>query len=126
MCAAMAGFGVSDACMKALGADLPLFQILVLRGLGTTTALLLLCRGAGVRWRGVGGADWARMALRTGLEMGASWFFVTALFAMPLADLSAIMQALPLTVTLAAALLLGERVGWRRWTAIAVGFGGCC
>jgi drug/metabolite transporter (DMT)-like permease len=39
---------------------------------------------------------------------------------MPLANVSAIMQSLPLAVTLAAALFFGEAVGWRRM-AIAVG-----
>ena len=48
----------------------------------------------------------------------------TRLGAMPLANTSAILQALPLAVTLGAALFLGEEVGWRRWLAIAAGFAG--
>ena len=43
---------------------------------------------------------------------------------MPIANASAILQSLPLAVTLAAALFLGEPVGWRRYVAIAVGFFG--
>jgi drug/metabolite transporter (DMT)-like permease len=43
---------------------------------------------------------------------------------MELANLSAILQALPLAVTLAAALVFGDRIGWRRMTAILVGFAG--
>ena len=34
------------------------------------------------------------------------------------------LQALPLAVTMGAALVFGEGVGWRRWLAIAVGFAG--
>ena len=51
-------------------------------------------------------------------------FFLVALLHMPLATLSAIMQAIPLAVTLGAALVFGDRVGWRRMTAIVVGFAG--
>ena len=43
---------------------------------------------------------------------------------MPLANVTAILQALPLAVTMAAALLFAEPVGWRRWSAILVGFFG--
>ena len=43
---------------------------------------------------------------------------------MPIANASAILQSLPLAVTLAAALFLGEPVGWRRYLAIAIGFVG--
>ena len=42
----------------------------------------------------------------------------------PLATLTTILQATPLLVTMGAALVLGEAVGWRRWTAILIGFGG--
>jgi drug/metabolite transporter (DMT)-like permease len=41
---------------------------------------------------------------------------------MPIASATIIFQAVPLTVTAGAALFLSERVGWRRWTAIVVGF----
>nr|WP_272210138.1 EamA family transporter [Marinicella sp. W31]MDC2876003.1 EamA family transporter [Marinicella sp. W31] len=45
-----------------------------------------------------------------------------ALKAMPLANAAAIIQCLPLAVTLGAALFMKEPVGWRRWSAITVGF----
>jgi drug/metabolite transporter (DMT)-like permease len=56
--------------------------------------------------------------------MGAVVCILTALFRMPLAAVSAILQTLPLMLTLVGALFLRERVGWRRWAAIAVGFCG--
>lgn len=57
-------------------------------------------------------------------EMVGSFFYVAALAFAPLVTATAIFQAMPLAVTMGAALFLGERVGWRRWAAILVGFGG--
>ena len=54
--------------------------------------------------------------------MGAAYFFVTALFNLPLANVTAILQVLPLTVTLGSALFFKEAVGWRRMSAILIGF----
>lgn len=53
---------------------------------------------------------------------GVTFAFAIALS--PLSIASAIQQVLPLTVTLCAALFLGEVVGWRRWLAMAIGFVG--
>lgn len=50
--------------------------------------------------------------------------FLGALAHLPLANATAVLQAVPLAVALGAALYLGERVGWRRWTAILIGFCG--
>jgi S-adenosylmethionine uptake transporter len=57
-------------------------------------------------------------------EIGAAFFFITALFHLPLANTTAIIQTIPLAVTLAGALFLREPLGWRRLTAILVGFAG--
>jgi S-adenosylmethionine uptake transporter len=64
------------------------------------------------------------MLVRAVSEMFAAFFFISALFHMPFANLSAILQALPLVVTLAGALFLRESVGWRRMAAILIGFAG--
>ncbi len=65
------------------------------------------------------------VALRTLGELGgATYGFLMALFNMPIANVTAILQALPLTVALAAALFLGEPLGWRRLGAILAGFAG--
>ena len=50
--------------------------------------------------------------------------FVTALALVDLSTVAAVFQAMPLAVTMGAALFLGEQVGWRRWSAIGVGFVG--
>jgi S-adenosylmethionine uptake transporter len=57
-------------------------------------------------------------------EIGAAYFFITALFHLPLANVTAIIQTIPLAVTLGGALFLREPLGWRRFTAILVGFAG--
>ena len=57
-------------------------------------------------------------------EAAAAYFFLTALLAMPLANVTALLQMLPLTVTLGGALVFREPVGWRRWSAIIIGFVG--
>ena len=124
MVGAMAAFTFNDACMKALGQDMPLFQALFLRGIGTTLLLGLLALYLGQLRLGFPRRDWVLVAVRTVAECGAAWFFITALFNMPLANVSAILQSLPLTVSLAGALVLGEAVGWRRLVAIVIGFCG--
>jgi drug/metabolite transporter (DMT)-like permease len=55
---------------------------------------------------------------RTFGDLLAAGAIVTALTLMPLSNVAAILQVLPLVVTLGAALVLGEAVGWRRWSAI--------
>lgn len=124
MSAAMAAFTVNDTFMKALSADLPLFQAIFLRGLGATACLALWASTTGAFRVPAARADWGRVGIRGLAEIGAAWFFILALFNLPLANVTAILQALPLTVTLAAALFMGEKVGWRRFTAIGIGFGG--
>ena len=124
MTAAMAAFVLNDTLMKLLSGDLPLFQAIFLRGLLTTLAFALIAWSMGaLRLPALNGDRWL-VALRAVAECGATFFFLTALFNMPLATLTAILQAAPLTITLAGALFLREPVGWRRFLAIAVGFAG--
>ena len=110
--------------MKALADELPLLQALFLRGLGVVLCLTLLCWALGQLRFALGARNWTLIWLRAAAEVGGAYFFLTALFNMPIANLSAILQALPLTVSLAGALFLGEALGWRRLTAILIGFGG--
>ena len=124
MVGAMTAFTVNDAFMKTLGDELPLFQALALRGLAASVMLVVLARVLG-QWRlDLPRRDWGLMTIRAVAEMAGAWTFITALFHMPIGAVSAILQALPLTITLAGALILGEVVGWRRMVAILVGFCG--
>ncbi len=124
MMTAMAAFTFNDASLKSLSDELPLLQALFLRGIGTTSLLLLLTWAMGQLRFDFGRRDWALMGIRTVAEAAAAWFFLTALFNMPLGNVSAIMQSLPLTITLVGALFLGETVGWKRLIAILIGFVG--
>ena len=122
MMSAMAGFTLNDTAMKSVTEALPLYETIFLRGVLTVVALWLigLAQG-GLRLR-LSRADTRVLGWRTVGEIAATVFFLTALQHMPIADLSAIMQSLPLAVTLAAALWFGESIGWRRMLAIVTGF----
>lgn len=124
MTASMAGFTFNDVFMKAASDEVPLMQALFLRGI-VTTALIFAMAVAFRQLRfDLSRRDWGLIGLRTLAEIGAAYFFITALFNMPIANVTAILQVLPLTVTLAGALLLGEAVGWRRMAAILIGLVG--
>jgi len=124
MMGAMGGFTCGDAFMKVLGRDIPLMQLLTLRGLFVVTFLGWLTWWMGQMRSGLSRRDWGLVLLRSVAELAAAVLFMIALFRMEIGNLSAIMQSLPLTVTLAGALFFGERVGWKRLSAILVGFGG--
>lgn len=124
MMASMAGFTLNDTFMKALSGDMPLFQVIFLRGIITTLAIGAMAWYVGALHLRIPRSDRALITLRMIAEIGSAYFFLTALYNMPLANVSAIMQSLPLVVTLAAAMFFGEQLGWRRMTAILVGLCG--
>lgn len=119
----MAGFAAEDAFIKLASVNLPTGQIMLTLGMlgGPIFAAMAWARGH---------RPWSREALhwavlgRNASEMLGSLCYVGALGLAPLVTTTAIFQAMPLAVTMGAALFLGEQVGWRRWTAILVGFGG--
>ena len=123
MAASMSGFTLNDALVKSLSDEINAGQVMVVRGLIMIAFLSAYIRLARVPMplRSVGSP---LIALRVTGELLATVFFLTALFNMPLANVTAILQALPLVVTLGAALFLGEPVGIRRFVAILIGFAG--
>lgn len=122
MMAAMAAFTLNDACMKAVTGQIPLFQAIFLRGVLTSVALAFVAlRMGGLRFR-FSRSDRVALLARMVGEVASTFTFLLALKHMPIANLSAIMQSLPLLVTLGAALFFGEKIGWRRLLAIIVGF----
>ncbi|MGB2462726.1 MAG: DMT family transporter [Candidatus Puniceispirillaceae bacterium] len=64
------------------------------------------------------------LAARTVAGLTSLTCFYAALDLMSLAKVTTLFQTLTLFITFLAPFLLGERVGWRRWTAVIVGFGG--
>lgn len=123
MTAAMLGFAIEDMFIKLLSATVPLGMVLILLGTAGAAvfAILALMRGDALFSRDL----LARSVLiRNAGELIGTVGFITAIALTPLSSASAILQATPLVVTLGAALFLGEQVGWRRWSAILVGFAG--
>ena len=124
MMASMAAFTLNDTMMKVLAGEVPLFQLLFLRGVLTTLAVAAIAWWMGALRARVSKRDRWVIFWRTVGETGAAYFFLTALFNMPRANVTSILAALPLTITLAAAIFLREPVGWKRLAAIVVGFAG--
>lgn len=122
MMVAMLAFTAGDGVMKLLTQSVPLTQAMFLRGVLTTTGLLLIAHLTGTLTPKVPSGDRIFLVLRSLAEVSCSVLFFMALMRMPLANATAIMQTVPLTVTLAGFVFLGEPVGWRRMAAIALGF----
>ena len=120
MSAAMASFACGDTLMKLASASLPTSELLFIRGMCVTMASIAaaLAMGAFTELRA---AMSGAMALRAGGDVAGGWLFQSGLARMAYPDLMAITQLNPLTITAASALFLGEKVGWRRWSATLVG-----
>jgi drug/metabolite transporter (DMT)-like permease len=121
MSLAMAAFTCNDALVKAVTPELGIAQIMAVRGGMATVLIYCVARYMGVTIS-LKAVMHPLVLLRTLFELGATLTFLSALARIEFAAISSIMQALPLAVTLGAALFLGEPVGWRRWMAIGVGF----
>lgn len=118
-----AGFVTNDMLVKLASETLPTSQIIFVRGSMTTLIMLVIgfmtnalgklpqAFRPAVGWRALG-------------EASATLLYLFALFHMPIANASAIIQAMPVVITIAAVLFLGERVCWQRWLAIGAGFTG--
>lgn len=122
MMTSLAGFVVNDGLMKTLADDYPLPQALLLRGLFASALLLALVLRERAQLYRPDAATGRLVALRVACEIAVTFAFLNALFNMPLANATAILMVTPLMVTLAAALFLGEHMGWRRYSAVAIGF----
>jgi drug/metabolite transporter (DMT)-like permease len=122
MVAAMAAFAIEDMFIKRLSVDISTGQILMMLGAGGALVFGIFAQRQGRLFS----ADlWHRAVILRNLgEVIGTMGFVTAIALTPLSSASAILQATPLAVTLGAALFMGESVGWRRWSAILVGFAG--
>jgi drug/metabolite transporter (DMT)-like permease len=123
MAGAMALFALEDAFIKQVSAELSVGQILLMLGTGGFVVMALICR---LQRQPVFGPAFLNRAVlvRNGAEILGTAGFVTALSLVPLSTVSVILQASPLIVTMGAALIYRETVGWRRWTAILVGLAG--
>jgi len=116
-------FLINDTMIKLAGAELPLGEIITIRGAFATMVLVPIVVATGLA-REIRLMRQPMVVWRTFAETGAAYFYLIALFHMPLANISTILQVVPLMVTACAAIFLGQTVGWRRWIAIVIGFVG--
>ena len=124
MTGCVSAYVINDAFMKLLFSEIALFQAIFLRSIITVPPVLVMVWTTKVAISNLSKQDKRLIMLRVVAEIFTTIAFLTALKHMPLANVTAILQALPLAITMAAALFLSEPVGWRRWTAILIGFVG--
>lgn len=120
MLAAVLMFALMDAGLKTLSARYPPLQVATLRGLSSLPLVLawaLWTVGARPLFR----IRWSLHLLRGGLGIIMMGSFVYALKRLPLSTAYSIFFVAPLLITALSVPILAERVGPRRWTAIAVG-----
>ena len=116
-------FSLMDALIKWLSATYPVPQLVVFNALFALIPIaLLIVRRGGLR---------QLRTIRLGLHLlrGAlgtlgSFLAFYAYSRLPLADAYAIIFATPILITALSVPILGEPVGWRRWSAVVVGFVG--
>lgn len=121
MMLSMMGFTVNDLIIKSIGGALSIGQVMAIRGgmLAVLIALIIWHQGLHTRLRELLSI---KLTMRSIMEVCATLCFLSALQRLPFATISAILQALPLTVALGVAVFFREPVGWRRWIAIGIGF----
>ena len=113
----------NDTVLKWLSGSYPVGQLMCLRGIFVYIPIAVFA------WKS-GGFHTLRISrvkgqgIRAVLVVAGTFMFVTGLFYLPIADAIAISFAGPLFVTALAPWLLGERIGWRRWVAVFIGFCG--
>ncbi len=113
---------VNDLAIKALSDSYALHQVILIRafvGLAIVVGVIWVSRGG---FRQILTRRWPEHLFRVSLVMVSNVTYFLGLAAMPLADAVAISFVAPLLITLMSAVVLGERVGPRRWGAVAVGF----
>ena len=124
MLLSMAVLSVMDAIMKELTAYYPSLQIATLRGLVSLPFVV-----AWILWQRRGIATllrvrWGWHVARGVLAVLMLTSFIYAISTMPLSEAYTLFFVAPLMITALSVPLLGEQVGWRRWAAVLVGFGG--
>src|SRR5947209_1093723 len=116
-------FCTMDAMVKALGDVYGPFQLMLFRSSVAMLPIAIIVWRAGDARVVRSSRPWLQAArIVVGLGSTAGFFYVFP--RMPLVDAYAISFAAPLFMVALSVPLLGEEVGWRRWTAVAVGFAG--
>ena len=119
----MALFATMDAMVKWLGDSYGPFQMMLFRSAVAMLPLYFLVRGAGgLRLIRSNRPMLQGFRILTGFGSLFGFFYIFP--RMPLVDAYAISYAAPLFMVALAVPMLGEAVGWRRWSAVCVGFAG--
>jgi len=123
MSASVVVFIFNDALIKLACETMPPLQAIGLRGIFATLWCVLALMASG-DWRAVHRVSHPAVMVRGVLEAAAAILYLVALAYIPFAIATAVNMSTPLFLAILAVLILNEQVGWRRWTAIAVGFVG--
>jgi len=114
---------LSDVLTKWLAAGYPPGQLICLRSLAVLLLILILSTPRR-RWTGFRIHNPGAHVVRGVFACAGSFLFVLGIGHVPLANAMSIGFAGPLLITALAVPMLGEQVGWRRWSAVLVGFAG--
>jgi len=123
MTLAMVMFITNDTTLKLAVREVPLGEAIFLRTVLSALLMLALVARSG-DLVAVPLAFRPRVLVRSALEALTTFLYVAALGAMPIASTTTIYMVAPLLTTALAVPMLGERVTWRSWCAIAIGFCG--
>ncbi|MCP5080872.1 MAG: DMT family transporter [Alphaproteobacteria bacterium] len=119
----MSFLAANDAILKLVGAELPVGQMLVVRGAALCTFLTLGC------WIGRQKVSFSGLlhpwcVLRGVAEIIATYLFISSLALLPIALASTLVFSFPIILTAVSGPVFGERVGPWRWGAVLAGFVG--
>jgi drug/metabolite transporter (DMT)-like permease len=123
MLAAMAFFVGNDVLIKLATVHFPVGQALALRSAFALFAslALVIALGSLSDLKQLGNR---RLVARGSIEALVAVTFITALAKLPIGNINAILQASSIIIVALAAIMRIEMVGWRRWSAIIIGFVG--
>lgn len=111
---------INDTLVKLAAETLPMSQVIALRASLATVLLLVFARLTSGPFPRLTG----RLFVRSVLEAGTSFSYLYALQLIPIGDLAGLQQIIPLAIMAGAALVFGERIGWKGWLAAFVGLCG--
>jgi drug/metabolite transporter (DMT)-like permease len=119
----MASYTVNDVLVKQILLTYPAGEVIFVRGIMTTLLIgaVALALGHAQDLRTTINRQVIARSTFDGLSTAG---FIAALAHMKLANIAAVLQIAPLLITALSVMLYREIVGWRRWIAIGVGFGG--
>lgn len=123
MIAAMVCFTATDAMMKLATETLPPGEVIAMRGLIGTILLVLILRMTGPL-QNLSEIGNKFVLQRAAFEMIFIVAYIFALSLAPFANVFSVLQSAPIMITAGAAIIWREPVGWRRWSAIFIGFAG--